>query len=353
MNKEKCRLCLCTTDSRVGVSSSINDESFGAIIKSVFRFVLPTFDTVDGQRNDLPVLVCFQCSNTIRNFHYFSEHVKANQKKIQSKSVENQKNPKPHAQISDNWSLDEIIQHIKRESGEDETITEKDMELVFPCADSEQEDRGIDGNSFPTDAKEELYGSASTLIKSSNCVTKGELVGTLEKMDKRVDVVTKQLGFLIQNILNNQRLTKKAISIRRVSFEFNLIRNVEALESLNQDLDGKEYRDKIFNWLDANIDATDSENRMHQSLDLIFHREFFVQCNWTGRSNVSIKKIGLLNYPNVIKLFQSIGRTDFTIVTNVELAYFFKKKIAHAKQRLGNSCLRKSSCHVKSKTLTK
>uniref|UniRef100_A0AAG5DED2 ZAD domain-containing protein n=1 Tax=Anopheles atroparvus TaxID=41427 RepID=A0AAG5DED2_ANOAO len=346
MNKEKCRLCLCTTYNLAGISSSIRDASFEAIIKSVFCFALPTFDTVDGQKNDLPVLVCFQCSNTIRHFHYFSEHVKANQKKLQFKSEEIQGIQTLQTTIPANWSIGELVHHIKREYEEDETgpTAETDQELVSTNADSEEPDPGVDTSTFATESNEEIYDSPLTMSQPQTCVEKDELAGTLQTMDKRVDTVTKQLGLLIRNLAHSQRLTKKRRIERRVSFEFSPIKKEEELDSFDQQLKDKGYRAKVLDWLDINIDSDHSLNRMHQTLDLIFDRTFLTECSWTGRSVGEKQKVCFRKYGNMVKLFQLIGNTDTYQVSPRELKEFLKKKIHHAKERV-KMIRSKTSCH--------
>uniref|UniRef100_A0AAG5DED5 ZAD domain-containing protein n=1 Tax=Anopheles atroparvus TaxID=41427 RepID=A0AAG5DED5_ANOAO len=335
MSKAKCRLCLCPTASQPGVPSSIEDDCFEAIIKNVFRFALPTFHIVAGVKTDLPLLVCFQCSNIVRNFHYFSEHVIANQKKLHDKWDENRHMPQPQPPISDNGSMDNLIQEIKR--GSEEAITNslgtKDNEYDSTSTINKKSGSEFGGNP-----------SGSEPSEPQKCVAKVELVETLEKMDKRVDAVTKQLGVLIQKLAQSRPISKKRSIDFGVSFHMKPITNVEELDTFNQQLNDEEYKEKVLNWLGENVTATDNDNRMQQTLDLIFSRAFLPEFSWTGKSRVGKQKLAFRNYTNILDVLQTIGKTDTSIVTDRELEYFLQKKLNHAKDRV--NILGYTSCHV-------
>ncbi|XP_058120024.1 uncharacterized protein LOC131281772 [Anopheles ziemanni] len=79
----KCRLCLCFVGQRPEFSATLKDEFFHEMLKTVFSFPLPFVNITAGKTFNLPVLVCFQCSTTVRNFYSFTKLTEASQNKLQ------------------------------------------------------------------------------------------------------------------------------------------------------------------------------------------------------------------------------------------------------------------------------
>ncbi|XP_058120039.1 uncharacterized protein LOC131281300 [Anopheles ziemanni] len=343
MNTNQCRLCLCTINS-LSCSSSLEDPNFDALIKNVFNFPLPSFNILD-RRNTLPLLICFQCSTTVKNFHYFSEHVKSNQNKLYCIFEAKQQTPQ-HVVDTDPLS-------IKREPllDENDSAVENNHDNCSSYSTVLDLEQGIGGTCRSANFPIENNRFPSTEFNRFECVTKEDLVGTLEKMDKRVAAATKQLSFLIKNMNYIQKQSNSQHIAQRITFKFDPVSSVEELESLNEELNNKEYMAKVVNWLDENIDANCYQNRLHQSMDLIFAKKFLAGCSWTGASKNGVEKIPLRNYTNIATLFKNAGSIATHMVTDKGVACFFMRKLKHAKARI--HVQRRSSCILRGKRYKK
>ena len=89
--------------------------------------------------------------------------------------------------------------------------------------------------------------------------------------------------------------------------------------------------------------AGNVENRLHDTLDLVFDRKFVPECSWKGASRLGITKKGMAAQTNILRLFKAVGSTEFNTCTDAELTRFFEKKLKHAKHRVNIQGYRQTS----------
>ncbi|XP_058124953.1 uncharacterized protein LOC131266444 [Anopheles coustani] len=338
-----CRLCLCSVGKKNEFSASLTDDGFDKMLKTVFRFPLPTVQTISGKNCNLPLTVCPPCSTTVRNFYSFTKLTEASQEKLQAKYMVK----------GASSSLDEPLQYIKAEPDVDVDARDVNDANTLPlflsddvATDSDNESKLLAGKSNDGDNRFSFSSAIQATQdctednNSSVCVIKEECGIRITKVEKRVSLVSTKMEMLL-NSIGTIRKRSHLSRFHRASFEFSAVNSKAEFESLNNQLGKKEYKEKVPGWLDANITAVDSENRMHQARDLVFTKTFFNECTWTGKND----KIPMVKYRNVLDLFRLIGNTNNCSIDQQTLQLFFVKKLRYSKYRLNLKGLRKSTCH--------
>nr|XP_040224956.2 uncharacterized protein LOC120950751 isoform X3 [Anopheles coluzzii] len=129
-------------------------------------------------------------------------------------------------------------------------------------------------------------------------------------------------------------------------FDQPLVASLEGLEKLDKDLEDEGYFRNLTNELLIQIVDEDPNNRMLTVLDAIFDKTFLTTCSWTGISK-KCRKIAMISYQNVLKVFQSVGSTHEDKVTKDMVQSFFMNKLKHAKERLKAKGLVRSKCRTR------
>ncbi|XP_058120042.1 uncharacterized protein LOC131262133 [Anopheles coustani] len=324
----RCRLCLCLVDKQCGYASLV-DQAFSNMVKQVMNFVISTAQSIAEQQYSLPVLVCLQCSKTVRDFYSFCKLVEANQ--ITQRSE--------YANRNNAMSIDELLECIKPDPElEDGKLNDVVQDSLVMSAS--EEDPENDGEIFST-ATENVMDKGITVSKEilSICVDKGDVIKSIASMERRISIMTKKLDTALQKLP-----IPGNVKDRRVSFEFSPITNEVELASLNEHLGQKEYFQTFLDWLNCEVSmARTGDHRMHEALDLIFSRPFFAECSWTGKSVPGKMKLALINYKQVINIFRIIGSTRGSKVSDLALLCFFQRKLKYAKRR-AHSPVRRSTC---------
>ncbi|XP_058120040.1 uncharacterized protein LOC131262130 [Anopheles coustani] len=345
----KCRLCLCLVDKQTGFSCSLKDNAFRTMIKTVFPFLVLESHTVDNKAYDLPVLVCYICATTVHKFYRFSRLVETNQNTLQTKC--SGKNVRS--------SFEELVHYIKADPGvETEASDDNNPESSMMYSDT---DRRGNENELNRLAMETLENGSVTPLSLHNhitdhaymrkpqsdeppsCVDKEEVVKSIAKMEKRVGLVTAKLNKLLGNM---HRTKMKRNQSRNVTLEFSPITQEEELISLNNRLAENDFFEQFLDWLDANIGSIESENRMHETIDLLFSKTFMPKCSWTGAGQEG-PKVALGSYENVMKVFELIGCTQIHRIDDHYVRRFLTRKLKNAKLRVNLKSSSRTRCRLR------
>ncbi|XP_058120032.1 uncharacterized protein LOC131281782 [Anopheles ziemanni] len=351
MDSEKCRLCLCTANSLAGLSASIEDDGFNSMIKTVFRFPVPKFHAFGSSNYALSGLVCFQCATSVRNFYYFSKCVESNQKKLQYECEAKQKS---FSANSDDWTLGEIIQHFKTEAESDSAASGRSLLMTTKVESSasnnnrinsplmERQEESTNGPDLECVDMLDVEIQLPTVQNAGDLQQSGE---HFETRDLRLSTVNTHCNAVEENTTDSSDSFTARLA-HRDSFEFSLIKTEQELIAFDKKLLDRGYFQMVLDWLTDNVISRDCDNRMLEAQDLIFHKEFLVECSWTGLGRHSTK-IAFKSYTNVLKLFKRIGSTRLIMLTDKEVGIYFMKKLKHAKQRILAKGIRKSTCRKK------
>ncbi|XP_058121354.1 uncharacterized protein LOC131263204 [Anopheles coustani] len=330
----KCRLCLCSVGNQIEFCGSLTDNGFCEMVKTVFHFPLPMVQTISGSNYNLPVTVCPQCYTTIRNFYSFTKLTEANQEKLQTE----------YGNKATSLSQDSVVNATD--------VNHDDVPPLLMWVDAAVESNH--GSNLVTRNTSNENGSHSRSsvnqatpddtgeIPSAECAIKVNATKQLTKVERRVSLVTAKIDMLIQSI-GKTRVESIYNRFHRLSFEFNATETEDELISLNNQLEEKQYKEKVLGWLATNITTVDSANRMNEALDLIFTRKFFDECNWTGKSSIrGQQKVAISKYTNVLELFRLIGTTKDNSVNSSDLKLFFMGKLQRSKSRLHLNGIRRT-----------
>ncbi|XP_058120031.1 uncharacterized protein LOC131294015 [Anopheles ziemanni] len=348
----KCRLCLCSIGKQTEYSSTLTDQSFSDMIKKVFPFQLPTVQTMAGKSYNLPVLVCFQCSYTVRNFFGFVKLTEANQQKMQTECMDKDANE----------AIMELLQCMKADPDDEMETNDSNrhenplLKISTNVAASKSTNRlNVDEMKTPVKQNNHPLVSASLGARvrsgqhpSAECLNQEVVVNYIKKMEKRVALVSNKMDMLLKSITSTRGVSRKSSGNSTISevFEFSPIVAEEELMSFNKQLEEKEYFEKMLDWINNRVTAIESNNRMHELIDLIFTKPLFAKCSWTGRCKGGGKKIAFHTITNVLELFRCVGSTNVCTIGMTYVSRFIKKKLMHATERVVVSGLRKTSCHV-------
>uniref|UniRef100_A0A182X4S1 DUF4806 domain-containing protein n=1 Tax=Anopheles quadriannulatus TaxID=34691 RepID=A0A182X4S1_ANOQN len=146
---------------------------------------------------------------------------------------------------------------------------------------------------------------------------------------------------MLQSRLNSRTAPKQPMIS---DVDFKQIDCLQSLESFNEKLLDKEYQDKMYQWLNAQITEVKSENRMTEAIDILFTKRFMTKCSWTGVGRGS-EKIAMMRMVNISKLFRRVGTTATIIVNQRMVMLFFMKKLRNAVRRSEMKHLRRSTSH--------
>uniref|UniRef100_A0AAG5D959 DUF4806 domain-containing protein n=1 Tax=Anopheles atroparvus TaxID=41427 RepID=A0AAG5D959_ANOAO len=145
----------------------------------------------------------------------------------------------------------------------------------------------------------------------------------LERAVKRNEVEIQLIGDLI----------RPRAGLQAGGFTLQPVGTAEDLRNFETRLAGEgDYLQSVRNWLMENVTSLDSDNRLHEAMDLIFDRQFLPLVGWTGASKNG-SKIALRDFTNVLDLFKFIGSTNALTVSNRYVTDFFLKKLRYAKHR--------------------
>ncbi|XP_049292936.1 uncharacterized protein LOC125768818 isoform X4 [Anopheles funestus] len=165
-----------------------------------------------------------------------------------------------------------------------------------------------------------------------------------------------KLDFLIKHTTAQRLELEKYLKVKRPKkeliprsdFALTLLENEQQLERFDRALQtNPKFNQKVQQYLQRRIHREDVQNRLHQTLDLLFSKSFFAQINWTGISRTEQRKVQLNKFKNVLQLFITVGANETGMPTEKYVVDFLKKKLKHAKERIHIPETRTTSSHKK------
>ncbi|XP_058122924.1 uncharacterized protein LOC131293907 [Anopheles ziemanni] len=169
-----------------------------------------------------------------------------------------------------------------------------------------------------------------------------------DALNKKIDVIarnTARQNACIDELIAATR-PRAGLYVREEDM-FSPINSREDMDKLEENLKEIKYKEKLMHWLQPQVTRVDAENRLHDTIDLIFTRNFFATMNWTGISKTpGVHKIGLGNFKNIVSVFVDIGSNNNLVLDRKFVAQFLMKKLSHAKDRIKISDNKQTSCHV-------
>lgn len=177
-----------------------------------------------------------------------------------------------------------------------------------------------------------------------------EMKEMCQNLEDKMNLIIRKMGRMQVAIEELAEASKPRDGLGlRIDFKFSPIKTLEELHTFNALLKSDEaYRTKVISWLHANITRAEVNNRLHDTIDLLFERKFFATMNWSGISRVSGKdRIGLSKFSLVLDIFKEIGSTDKLVVGNDYLVKFLQTKLRHANERLNLDEFKVTSCHIR------
>uniref|UniRef100_A0AAG5D0Y7 DUF4806 domain-containing protein n=1 Tax=Anopheles atroparvus TaxID=41427 RepID=A0AAG5D0Y7_ANOAO len=162
---------------------------------------------------------------------------------------------------------------------------------------------------------------------------------------KQMADANKQIRLLRTQLeIMSDRLMSRPGLVPENNFEWEPISSKEDLEKFEEKLKEVEYNTSFKEFLENNLQSEGSEARLHDSIDIIFKREFVTKLSWTGGGK-PVPKIRFLSFINILKLYKHIGTCHGIMRTDKKLKEFFQNKFKHGNQRLNLTGTVKSTFH--------
>lgn len=155
---------------------------------------------------------------------------------------------------------------------------------------------------------------------------------------KQIRLLRTQLEIISDNILPRPGL------VNATDFEWEPIGSKEDLERFEEKLKEVEFKISFKMYIENQLESEGAEARLHDSMDIIFKREFITKLSWTG-SGKPDPKIRFLSFNNILKLYKHIGTCHGIMPTDQKLKAFFQNKFKHGGQRLNLIGAMKSTYH--------
>uniref|UniRef100_A0A1S4HE08 DUF4806 domain-containing protein n=1 Tax=Anopheles gambiae TaxID=7165 RepID=A0A1S4HE08_ANOGA len=182
--------------------------------------------------------------------------------------------------------------------------------------------------------EEELTGMLVELtrkIESSNDAVRKRLYDGFRRVEKCLDELAEEsLPIPSSNTTNLRKPSGQAWSPPHSAFEFyvNPLTCIEEMNDFEERLYDDEYRTQVHRWIDYTIGHERKPvKRMVEILDALIDIAFLAKFTWTGRSRTG--KLALVDYANIVDLFQYAGTTQTHLATPRFVAEFFSRKLNH------------------------
>nr|XP_049466961.1 uncharacterized protein LOC125908314 [Anopheles coluzzii] len=173
-----------------------------------------------------------------------------------------------------------------------------------------------------------------------------QVMQRLDQLDSKVNKLDKRTALLQVTVDHIKDCVKMPHKVAEVDKEMeSLLKPIstpEELTIMEEKLADVMFFNTVKQWIESTISSGDTDNRLHEAIDVMFTREFMPSCSWKGRSPTA--KIALANYKAIIKIFKEIGSTPLNTISEGYVAKFFKTKLPHAKERLNLAGNRKVMC---------
>ena len=234
----------------------------------------------------------------------------------------------------------------------EKTSMAKTKSLIFLFFFTDHQPVSTSGIKIATTAKTIVTKPTNFAATATNevTVTNEEIMKMFQCLNERVDQVFVCLDEIKTELKTNKESSKKidrkpntidtvVSTIRdsvpltvdqtyrtddRVSFE--KIKSVDELICFETNLGNVEYFNDVLSFLHASVKREDVNNRLHDTLDLVFDRKFLPECGWKGIRRLGVQKIPLATQENILKLFKTVGTTPFCVCTDSNIESFFTKK---------------------------
>ncbi|XP_053677059.1 uncharacterized protein LOC128727201 [Anopheles nili] len=119
-----------------------------------------------------------------------------------------------------------------------------------------------------------------------------------------------------------------------IEFHVNPLTSIEEMNDFEERLGDEDYRRQVYNWIDCTVGYEHNpEIRMMEILDLLFDKKFLPAFSWTGVSK-GTKKRAMVEYKNIVRLFEHAGTTNTHRASHRYVASFFMKKLRYASARV-------------------
>uniref|UniRef100_A0A182PN81 DUF4806 domain-containing protein n=1 Tax=Anopheles epiroticus TaxID=199890 RepID=A0A182PN81_9DIPT len=230
---------------------------------------------------------------------------------------------------------DEDVQTLLEDGDNFEVESISVSELMMNCDDD-------DPISVPNDS-----GSMAEVLKVLRTMSKqfGQLNSRMDGIQQeiqnlsiRVLRVDKKLKMtydvvkLVKDVVTNSEVPDDDLDLP--AFQFQPLTNEDELKELDARLGSdREYYTNLINWMSRRIFKEDPSHRLDEAMDLVFEREFLIQCSWLGRGKSSGKKIPMRENTHLLQLFREIGCNRFVVINDAYVERHFKKKLPHARDR--------------------
>uniref|UniRef100_A0A182TW27 DUF4806 domain-containing protein n=1 Tax=Anopheles melas TaxID=34690 RepID=A0A182TW27_9DIPT len=182
--------------------------------------------------------------------------------------------------------------------------------------------------------EEELTGMLVELtrkIESSNDAVRKRLYDGFRRVEKCLDELAEEsLPTPSSNTSNPRKPSAQAWSPPHSAFEFyvNPLTCIEEMNDFEERLYDDEYRTQVHRWIDYTIGHERKPvKRMVEILDALIDIAFLAKFTWTGRSRMG--KFAMVDYANIVDLFQYAGTTQTHLATPRFVAEFFSRKLNH------------------------
>uniref|UniRef100_A0A182IK80 DUF4806 domain-containing protein n=1 Tax=Anopheles atroparvus TaxID=41427 RepID=A0A182IK80_ANOAO len=158
--------------------------------------------------------------------------------------------------------------------------------------------------------------------------------------NKQMADANKQIRLLRTQLeIMSNRLVSRPGLVPENNFEWEPISSKQDLEKFEEKLKEVECNTSFKEFLENILQSERSEARLHDSMDVIFKRDFVTKLSWTGGGKPD-PKIRFLSFINILKLYK-----HGVMPTDKKLKEFFQNKFKHGNQRLNLTGTVKSTFH--------
>ena len=103
---------------------------------------------------------------------------------------------------------------------------------------------------------------------------------------------------------------------------------------MEHNLENKDYFQIVLDFIRSSVHRNDVLNRLHDTLDIVFDRNFLPECAWKWLRRQVIQKIAMISHRHILRIFKAFGTTEFGMCTYKKVGDFFTKK----KLKIGKIC---------------
>uniref|UniRef100_A0A4Y0BHG9 DUF4806 domain-containing protein n=1 Tax=Anopheles funestus TaxID=62324 RepID=A0A4Y0BHG9_ANOFN len=177
----------------------------------------------------------------------------------------------------------------------------------------------------------ETEGCQSSFLSSAStggtATTLNDVEGNLYALTKLVTNVAAEVRLIFNVVCGGSDTMQRSLKFPRIA-------TLKSLKDLNEKLGSNSIymAEMVSYFLHLLKLENDIDRRLTIMLDLMFDREFFSKCSWTGLEFPE-PKIRLCEFVFVICLFKTAGSNNFIQLTDEFVKEFFSKKLHHGKSR--------------------